>query len=368
MNTLLEVRSGPAYYACKANVLENLEVKLSRGNIRKVLVIHGRKSWEVTEPFFPSLENIETIFFTYSGECSDPEIERVKKAALEHGADALIGIGGGKLLDLAKSAGNSLQKEIILIPTLASTCAAWTPLSVIYDDNGSYLRYDIHEKSTWMLFIEPGILLNSPINYLRAGIGDTLAKWYEGNALAEKLATKSVCIELAHLAARQCQEVLLTYGEEALADLEKGKWTDALQRVIETNIITSGLVGGFGGQYLRVAGAHSIHNGMTSITQAHHLLHGEKVAYGILVQLVLEGKFSEIKQLLPIYQVLKLPMTLLDIGLTVEHKAELQQIAAHSVKEGEDIHLLFPDINKEKVAAAMENLEILTNHASPSMD
>ncbi len=150
--------------------------------------------------------------------------------------------------------------------------------------------------------------------------------------------------------------------------MENGKWTDSLQRVIETNIITSGLVGGFGDQYLRVAGAHSIHNGMTTITQTHHLLHGEKVAYGILVQLVLEGKFSEIKQLLPIYQVLKLPMTLLDIGLTVEHKAELQQIAAHSVKEGEDIHLLFPDINKEKVAAAMENLEILTNHVSTSMD
>ncbi|WP_268590648.1 iron-containing alcohol dehydrogenase [Peribacillus frigoritolerans] len=186
MNTLLEVRSGPAYYACKANVLENLEVKLSRGNIRKVLVIHGQKSWEVTEPFFPSLENIETIFFTYGGECSDPEIERVKKAALEHGADALIGIGGGKLLDLAKSAGNSLQKEIILIPTLASTCAAWTPLSVIYDVNGSYVRYDIHEKSTWMLLIEPGILLNSPINYLRAGIGDTLAKWVRGQCTGRK--------------------------------------------------------------------------------------------------------------------------------------------------------------------------------------
>ncbi len=67
MNTLLEVRSGPAYYACKANVLENLEVKLSRGNIRKVLVIHGQKSWEVTEPFFPSLENIETIFSHTAG-------------------------------------------------------------------------------------------------------------------------------------------------------------------------------------------------------------------------------------------------------------------------------------------------------------
>ncbi len=112
MNTFLEVRSGPAYYACKANVLETLEAKLSKGNIRKVLVIHGRKSWEAAEPFFPSLANIETIFFTYGGECSDAEIERVKNSALEHGVDALIGIGGGKLLDLAKSAGNLLQKEI----------------------------------------------------------------------------------------------------------------------------------------------------------------------------------------------------------------------------------------------------------------
>ncbi|MFD6209862.1 iron-containing alcohol dehydrogenase family protein [Peribacillus sp. NPDC060253] len=257
---------------------------------------------------------------------------------------------------------------MILIPTLASTCAAWTPLSVIYDNDGSYVRYDIHERSAWMLLIEPEILLDSPIAYLRAGIGDTLAKWYEGNALVERLATKSVCIELAHIAARQCQEILLTHGEEALEDLKKGKWTDALKHVIETNIVTSGLVGGFGDQYLRIAGAHSIHNGMTSITQTHHLLHGEKVAYGILVQLLLEGKFSEIQHLLPLYKALKLPMTLSDIGLKIEDKAELQQIAAISVQEGEGIHLLFPDISQEKVTATMENLEILTNHASKSIN
>ncbi|CAH0221148.1 putative oxidoreductase YbdH [Peribacillus sp. Bi96] len=368
MNSLLEVRSGPAYYACRANVLDTLDAKLSKGNIGKVLIIHGEKSWKAAQPFFPSLKNIETTFFTYSGECSDSEIERVQKAALELGVDALIGIGGGKLLDLTKSAGNSIHKDIILIPTLASTCAAWTPLSVIYDNDGSYVRYDIHERSAWMLLIEPEILLDSPIAYLRAGIGDTLAKWYEGNALVERLATKSVCIELAHIAARQCQEILLTHGEEALEDLKKGKWTDALKHVIETNIVTSGLVGGFGDQYLRIAGAHSIHNGMTSITQTHHLLHGEKVAYGILVQLLLEGKFSEIQHLLPLYKALKLPMTLSDIGLKIEDKAELQQIAAISVQEGEGIHLLFPDISQEKVTATMENLEILTNHASKSIN
>lgn len=368
MNTLLEVRSGPSYYACMANILNTLETKLKKANIRKVLVIHGDKSWEVAEPFFPALENVETNLLKYNGECSDLEIERVVKFAQEENVDALIGIGGGKLLDLAKSAGNSIGKEIILIPTLASTCAAWTPISVIYDSNGSYVRFDIHEKSAWMLLIEPGILLDSPIAYLRAGIGDTLAKWYEGNALVEKIATKSTCIELAHMAAKQCQEVLLTHGEEALEELKKGKWTDALQRVIETNIVTSGLVGGFGDQFLRIAGAHSIHNGMTSLEQTHHLLHGEKVAYGILVQLLLEGKFSDIKQLLPIYESLKLPRTLSEIGLTLEHGAELQQMAALSVMEGEAIHLLFPDITMEKVAAAMQNLEVLTNPASNSMN
>ena len=75
------------------------------------------------------------------------------------------------------------------------------------------------------------------------------------------------------------------------------------------------MVGGFGDHYGRVAGAHSIHNGLTVLEETHHALHGEKVAYGILVQLVLENKWTEIDQLLAFYRQLGLPASLKDLGV-----------------------------------------------------
>lgn len=360
MENILEVRSGPTYYSCEKNILESLETKLQKENINKVLIIHGKTSLEVAQPYLPSFSIIKTIFLAYKGECSDSEITRISKAAIDNQIDVIIGIGGGKVMDITKAVGNKIHKDFILIPTLASTCAAWTPLSVMYNDNGSYIRYDIHQKSAWMTLIEPRMLLNSPLHFLRAGIGDTLAKWYEGHALVEKLKETSVCIDLAHLAAKQCKDILIKHSLQAINDLEKGQWSSSLQQVIETNIVSSGLVGGFGDQYLRVAAAHSIHNGMTTISHTHHLLHGEKVAYGILVQLVLENKIDELKTLLNFYQAIHLPRILSDIGLTINQKNELLQIAEYAVVPHEDIHQLFPNISAEKVLEAMIKLENMT--------
>lgn len=37
------------------------------------------------------------------------------------------------------------------------------------------------------MLVEPQIILNAPAEYLLAGIGDTLAKWYEAAVLALNL-------------------------------------------------------------------------------------------------------------------------------------------------------------------------------------
>ncbi|MBA5760653.1 oxidoreductase, partial [Escherichia coli] len=54
---------------------------------------------------------------------------------------------------------------------------------------------------------------------------------------------------------------------------------------------------------------------LTMVPETHHLLHGNKVAYGILVQLVIENRWDEIERLLPFYSELGLPMSLYDMGL-----------------------------------------------------
>jgi hydroxycarboxylate dehydrogenase A len=359
MNLELEVRSGPSIYACKEGILETLEENLIKKNIKRIIIVHGEKSWKAAQPFFPVLNDVESTMIPYAGECTDKEIARIADFARKKETNIILGIGGGKVLDVVKGAGNLTHKETILIPTLPSTCAAWTPLSVIYNEAGGYERYDIHMNNSWMVMIEPRIFLSAPLSYLRAGIGDTLAKWYEGNALYERIEERPAMLTIGHLTARQCLDVLLANSVEAFADWNKGRLSSPLLKVIETVIATGGLVGGFGDSYLRVAAAHSIHNGLTHVTATHHLLHGEKVAYGILVQLLLEKKPEEIVKLIPFYQAIQLPFKLKDIGLNENQHEEIERVAKYSVLETEDIHLLFPGIKKGDVTCAIMELEDL---------
>lgn len=53
-----------------------------------------------------------------------------------------------------------------------------------YNDAGQALHFDIFDDANFLVLVEPQIILNAPEEYLLAGIGDTLAKWYEAVVLA----------------------------------------------------------------------------------------------------------------------------------------------------------------------------------------
>ncbi|WP_347548703.1 iron-containing alcohol dehydrogenase family protein [Pseudalkalibacillus hwajinpoensis] len=356
----IQVRGTPGHYRCYPGVLTDLPRFLNEGRFQKVFIITGYRSWEAAKEYFPDLSEFQHAYSTYTGECSDTEIARQAELARIHSADLVIGVGGGKVLDVAKAVANELGIDTALIPTLASTCAATTPLSVKYTDDGKFNTYTIFPRSTYLVLVEPNILLNSPGAYLKAGIGDTLAKWYEARALIDKLPSTSIPVRLAYEAAKNCRDTLIRDGEKAVEDHQKGYLSEAFIRVIETNLLTGGMVGGLGDRYGRIAGAHSIHNGLTNVSEAHSFLHGEKVAYGILVQLVLEGEWEEIRGLFTFYKQVGLPFSLETIGIESERiEAVGEVIAEHATKEGESIH--FPEpVTKKDVLEAILGLEALS--------
>lgn len=354
----LEVRGAPSVYACEVGVLDKLENLLLERGIFKVLVIHGEKSWEVARTFFPHNSNsIQYHLERYKGECSLQEINRISKEIFSKKVDAIIGVGGGKVLDVAKAVANELDLEVILIPTLASTCAAWTPLSVLYDENGEFTHYTMFPRNTLIVLVEPRIILQSPPRFLKAGIADTLAKWYEAEAIIRNLPEKSLVIEIAYQTAKICKDELLQHGEQAICDMERGQLSYSFIKVIETNIVAGGMVGGFGDKYGRISGAHSVHNGLTTVPDTHHLLHGEKVGYGILVQLALLEEWDEISLLLPFYKTMSFPIRLKDIGFSRNDCLTLDQVCKATVLPHESIHLIKRDLSHEDVYGAMLNLE-----------
>ncbi|MFS0784020.1 iron-containing alcohol dehydrogenase family protein [Bacillus sp. 1P06AnD] len=354
----ISVHGAPSEYILQKGSLQLLEEKLKERGFEKVIIVHGRKSWHAARPYWPALRDTKSIDFTYGGECSFSEIDALSQLAAEHHVDAIIGVGGGKVLDLVKAASHVTHTPYILIPTLASNCSPWTPVAVIYDNAGVFSRFDVYPEAASLVLVEPLILLAAPLELLVAGIGDTLAKWYEADVQMASIADKSVPLQISHHVAALCKEQLLTHSEAAIEAVRSGQLNDSFIQITETVIMLAGMVGGFGDHYGRVAAAHAIHNGLTALDETHVALHGEKVAYGILVQLVLEDKWAEVKTLLPFYRRLSLPASLKEVGVTDLTSDKINQTAQKATIPGESIHILpGGPVGTERVARAIIDLE-----------
>ncbi|MBO1308855.1 iron-containing alcohol dehydrogenase family protein [Enterococcus sp. 669A] len=359
MTSNLIVRGAPQEYELKLNAWQDLPKHLERRNLKKAMIFHGDKSWEAVKNYFPELTKCETSFYYYGGKCTDDAAAHYAEIAEKEQTQVLIAVGGGKVADLTKLTAYRLNLPIIILPTLAATCAAYTPLSVVYDDEGVMLRYDIFPKATDLVLIDPQVLLESPYELMVAGIGDTLAKWYESDAIISQLAVKPIEIQVAEFAARKCRDILLSESDAALQAMKEQQLNPSFIDIVETNILLAGMVGGFGDEYGRTSGAHSIHDALTVLPDSHKQLHGNKVAYGILVQLMIEQKVAEIRQLLPFYHQLNLPTNLKAMDLSLSEE-DFQQVAERASAPDEMIHFMKETITPEVVIQAMKELETLT--------
>ena len=103
----------------------------------------------------------------------------------------------------------------------------------------------------------------------------------------------------------------------------------------------------------------------STYTESHEELHGKKVAYGILVQLLLEQKESEVERLLPFFHKLGLPTSLRELNIP---DTWIDEIAVHSTREEESIHNMRSEkITAIEVAQVMRDLESFQLVKSPIM-
>lgn len=358
---MIPVRPGPDQYLHEGGILKRLGSLWDERGWRRGALIHGGPSWEAAQPYLPVeiLDRCEDV--PYAGKCTDREVKRLTQLITALQTDVIIGVGGGKGMDITKAVANHTGLPHLLIPTFPATCAACTPLSVYYDDSGSFIRYDIHPSAPSAVLVEPEILVRAPSAGLRAGIGDTLAKWYEAEALTVSLGHPPAPVRMGLVAAALCRDVLLADGAEALHTAEHQQVTPAFQRVVDTILVLGGTVGGFAERYGRTAAAHSVHNGLTRLPTAAEWLHGDKVAYGILVQLALQKREREIKRLLPFYHSVGLPSSLTELGLDPADADMLHALAQATLAPQESIHLMDGRFTTEDLINAFKQTEQITN-------
>lgn len=274
--------------------------------------------------------DITVIFETFQGESTEKEIERVIGLAKKNQCGAVAGCGGGKTIDTAKAAGFRGGMKVIVIPTAASTDAPCSALSVIYSEKGEFLYDFFLPQNPDMVLVDTEVIANAPVRLLVSGIGDAFATYYEARSCRRANADnmfKGKGTNSAFALASLCRDILLEDGYDAKRAVEKKCVTKALENVIEANIYLSGV--GFESNGCAIA--HGVYNGFTKL-EKHGYLHGECVAFGTLVQLIVEKVPSrELEETYDFFEKVGLPVCLADLGLDLT--AEELEIAAKASDE-----------------------------------
>lgn len=289
----------------------------------------------------------------FSGECSRKEIARVVKIAVDMKAEVIVGAGGGKVLDAARAVACELQLPVVNCPTAASSDAPCSALSVVYSEKGEFETYLFYKRNPDLVLVDTAVVAKAPPRLLSSGMGDALATWFEAKTVIDARKSNQVggaTTISAQALAKLCYETLLADGRAALTAVEHGLVTPALERIVEANTLLSGLGFESGG----LAIAHSVHNGLTTVKETHAFMHGEKVAFGLIVQLIAEGKpQSVIDEVLDFSHSVNLPITLQEIGLKHPSHDVAMQIAERSVAEGETAHNEPFDVTAPMIADAI---------------
>ena len=321
------------------------------------LIVGGDRSLVKVKSYLEPIIEQQQLTATqasYLPDCAESSLAKLTKAVAKHKADFIIGVGGGKALDTAKLLAHQCRLPIVTIPTSGATCAAWTALSNIYSEAGAFL-YDVGlDRCPDLLLLDYSLVRSAPRRTLVAGIGDAIAKWYEASVSSgNSTATLTIA---AVQQARVLRDILLQKSLAALENPQGEEWRE----VVDATVLLAGVIGGIGGANCRTVAAHAVHNGLTHLTEAHDVLHGEKVAYGILVQLRLEEMIQGNKlaiaarqQLLKFYSEIGLPRTLEDLGLADVSIAKLRHAADVACNEKSDIHRLPFMVSSEQLTAAM---------------
>ena len=295
---------------------------------------------------------------TFGGEASEKEIDRVVAIGQKNSNDFIIGLGGGKTLDTAKDIADKLQVPVAILPTVASTDAPCSALSVLYTPEGQFTNYAFYDKNPDIVLVDTKVVANAPVRNLIAGIGDAMATNIEAQDVARGY-NKSMIGQsptLASLAiAQTCEDNLFAHAHEAVAAAKANVVTPALETVVEANTLLSGI----GFESSGLAAAHAIYNGFTVLSgESEKMMHGEKVSYGYLCELVLDNVPTEVlNEYIDFNQSLGLPTTLADLHLEKATYDDFLKVGQQATIPTETIHQMPFDVTAEDVANAIMTVD-----------
>ena len=301
----------------------------------------------------------------FGGECSNSEITKFKLQVQKESPDVIIGVGGGKTADTAKVLSIDQDIPVVIVPTIASNDAPTSHLAIVYNENHVYDHMEIMKLSPWFVVVDTEILVKAPKRFFISGIGDAIATKFEAEASANSGNNNYFegKVPLAGLALADLSwRILKKNALGALQAIDNEVVNQAFEDVVEATILLSGLGFENGG----LAGAHAISSGLTVLEQTRDAMHGEMVAFGLLVQLILEERPEKfLHEMYSFYKKVGLPTTLAELGVEPPISENLAPAMEIICAYNSDIHNMPLTIKPELVERAILKADLMGEGAPP---
>ncbi|CCN36553.1 putative Glycerol dehydrogenase [Vibrio nigripulchritudo SO65] len=332
----------PSRYVQGSGAMAQLIPELDKLGKHPVIYIDQNAYSAVIDALQPIPSHVSV--FSVEAECTTKKIEQTLADLQSYNADCIVGMGGGKVIDLCRASADMLSDKLgkiipfVSVPTVAASDAPCSSLAVIYSEEGAFVKDLFVKRPPNLVLVDSAIVIGAPARTFAAGVGDAIATWYEAESCLNS-GTGNFCggfaTQLSTMVAQLCRDTLFENAVQAVEDCHNKRLSPAFEKVLEANILLSGI----GFESVGVASAHAVHHGLTelpaSYERVHHLMHGEKVAFGVVVSMILNDKPQlELEKVIRLFQAIDLPCNLDDLGIKPTDTHAIDIIATKTCEAG----------------------------------
>ncbi|MFI9105347.1 iron-containing alcohol dehydrogenase family protein [Streptomyces fildesensis] len=232
--------------------------------------------------------------------------------------DAVVGLGGGKIIDVAKYAAARVGLPMVAVATNLSHDGICSPVSTLDNDNG---RGSYGVPTPIALVIDLDVIREAPVRYVRSGIGDAISNL---SAIADwELSHRETGEPIDGLAAAMARSA----GESVLRH-PGGVGDDAFLTTLAEGLVLSGIAMSISGDTRPSSGAcHEISHAFDLLYPKRAAAHGEQVGLGAAFAMYLRGAHEESGLIAEVLRRHGLPVTPGEIGFSDEEFVQAVEYA-----------------------------------------
>jgi glycerol dehydrogenase len=352
------VFGAPRRYVQGPGVLSNIGAELSSIGQSAILLADDRVLSIVGNGVAQSCAEagIGLTILKFGGEITYAEIDRLVAQVAGTRHDIVVAAGGGKTIDTGKLVSRALNARFVSVPTVASNDSPTSHIAVVYDENHKLLAVEENKANPDLVLVDTAIIAKAPLTLLSAGVGDALVKRFEVEQCigAQGKNVFGHASPLSALAlARACYDTVREHTVPAYAAIARGEIDHHLEALVEASVLMSGLAFESGG----LSVSHGMTRGLSVVPSIANALHGHQVAYGLLVQLVLEERDEAfMSDMRGFYRQAQLPLKLADLGHDGRSNSDIDTIAQVSA-EAAHMKKFYRPISADDIARAIIQIE-----------